>query len=134
MSEFTFSLQAVWVAKNNGDGTFGTPVLGQSSKDLNVAQKLVSDRAQGNGNITSLAAQIISYDITWDTASFDTPVMTVLWNQAAASSAHGSHLTVGNQVLMQYFGLIAQTFPDSGDVLLFWPRCKVTGDVTWKNE
>lgn len=130
---YTFSLQAVWVAPNNGDGTFGTQFQFDSIKSLSYSKKYVSDRAQGNSRITALAAQAISYDISLDTAGFQDNVLGVMQGLAAASSGVGINWDESND-LMPYFGLIGQTFPDTGDVLLFFPRCKITSDISYKNE
>jgi hypothetical protein len=130
---YTFSVQVVEVAAALGGGLYGTPHIIESTKILTAAQKLVSDRSQGNSKITSLAAQTISYDLGLDTAGFDNATMSVVMNDAPASSNTGEAWTVANQ-LMPYFGIVAQTYPDDGDVLIFFPRCKITGDWTWKLE
>lgn len=130
---YTFGLQQCIVAPSNGDGTFGTPYTFDSTKSLKFAKKYVSDRAQGNNRITALAAQAISYDITVDTAGFQDNVLQVLEGITAASSGPGTNFDESNE-LMPYFGLIGETFPDTGDVLLFFPKCKITADLNYSVE
>ena len=132
-NQYTFSVQQVQVAPNNGNGTFGSAYELQSTKTVTTAQKLVSDRSQGNTKITALVAQTISYDLSLDTAGFDFSALSIFMNDPATSSNTGQVWTVPNQ-LMPYFGLVAQAFPEAGDVLWFWPRCKITGDFSYKLE
>ncbi len=129
----TFSLQSLWVALSNLDGTFGTPAQFFSAKTLTATKKFVSDKAYGNSKITGLAAQAISYDIAIDSAGFDDAVLNILLGLTSSSSGGGSNVDEQNQ-LSQYFGLIGQTYPDTGDYLLFFPKCKVTGDLGYKIE
>ena len=96
---FTFSLQQVQVAAWNGNGTYGTPVIGESTKTLSVAVKYVSDRAQGNAVITALASQIISADLTIDTAGFDNDVLAILWGVSASSSGAGTNVDIGDTIV-----------------------------------
>lgn len=130
---FTFSLQQVLIASYVNGLTYGTPVTFDSIKTLAVAKKYVSDRAQGNSQITSLAAQAISFDLSLDTAGFQFPALAILEGLSASSSGAGQNQDESND-LMPYFGLIGQTYPDAGDVLLFFPRCKITGDINYKLE
>lgn len=130
---YTFSLQAVYIAAYLGAGSYDTAHLIDSSKTLTASQKLVSDRAQGNSRITALAAQAISYDVGLDTAGFDDDSIGIVMGTDPASSASATNVDVANQ-LMPYFGLIGQTYPDAGDVLICYPYCKMTGDWTFKLE
>lgn len=132
-TSFTFSLQKVIVAPYINGTSYGTPVTFDSIKSLSMAKKYVSDRAQGNSYITALAAQSISYDLTLDSAGFQDAALTVLEGISASSSGVDSNFTEAND-LMPYFGLVAQTYPDTGDVILFFPRCKITGDLNYKLE
>lgn len=132
-TSFTFSLQKVTVAPYINGTSYGTAVDFDSIKTLTMAKKYVSDRSEGNSYITSLAAQSISYDITLDSAGFQDAALTVMENISPTISGSNSNFTESND-LMPYFGLIGQTFPDSGDVLLFFPRCKITADINYKLE
>ena len=127
----TFSLQSLTIAANNLDGTFGTAAAFFSAKTLTATKKFVSDKAYGNSKITGLAAQAISYDLSIDSAGFDDAVLNVLLGLSSSSSGSGTNTDEANE-LSQYFGLIAQTYPDAGDYLLFFPRCKITGDFGYK--
>jgi hypothetical protein len=131
---YTFSLQAVYVAANNGDGTYGTVYEMESSKTLRVAQKIVSDKAQGNSRITALAAQSLGdYDLSLGTAGIDQEALEIFQDTTETASNDGSYTDFSNQ-LMPYFGMIAQTYPDDGDVLLWFPNCKVMSDFTFSLE
>lgn len=127
----TFSLQSLKVAAWNGDGTYGTIQTFFSAKTLTATKKFVSDKAMGNSKITGLAAQAISYDISIDSAGFDDSVLNVLLGLTSSSSGSGVNTDEAN-ALAPYFGLVAQTYPDTGDYLLFFPQCKITGDFGYK--
>lgn len=131
---YTFSLQQCKVAANNGDGTFGTPYMLESTKTLTMAQKFVSDKARGNAHITALAAQTESFDVGLDTAGLDNETFAIIYGVEAVASNEGSVLTIDN-LLTPYFGLIGQAYPDGeGDFLVWFPYCKITADVNYKFE
>lgn len=132
-TSFIFSLQQVQVASYINGLTYGTPVTFDSSKTLSLSKKYVSDRAQGNSQITSLAAQSISYDLTLETSGFQDAALAIMEGITATVSNAQSNFDESND-LMPYFGLIAQGYPDTGDVLLFFPRCKITSDINYKLE
>jgi hypothetical protein len=133
MTEYTFSVQAVYIAAYNSAGSYGTKHLIDSTKVLTATEKKVNDRAQGNSRITALAAQVISYDVGLDTAGFDDDGYEIVDGPQSTTSASGDNVDTGN-VLVPYFGLIAQTYPDDGDVLICYPYCKATGDWSFKLE
>lgn len=132
-TQFTFSLQQVQVASYINGTSYGAPVTFDSAKTLSMAKKYIADRAQGNSYITSLAAQSISYDLTLDLAGFQDAALAILEGISAAASGSNTNFTEAND-LMPYFGMAAQTLPDSGDVVLFFPRCKITADINFKLE
>ena len=130
---YTFSLQQVLVAAWNGDGSYGTAITGESTKTLTVTVNEVSDKAMGNAIITAVAGQITECTLAIDTAGFDDTVLEVLYGVAAASSGNGTNEDIDNTVRLPYFGLIAQAYPETGtgDVLHFFPKCKLTKDTTY---
>lgn len=128
----TFSLAQVQVASANGDGTFGTAKTFYSAKTLTATKKVVADKAYGNNKITGLAAMTISYDVALDSAGFDDDVLNILLGLTSSSSGSGTNTDEAGSVLNPYFGLIAVTNPTTGDYLLFFPNCKVTGDIGYK--
>lgn len=131
---FSFSLQAVYIALNNGDGTFGTYVRGKSTKACKIALKLISDQADGNAIITDVAAQVISAEVSLDTAGFEDDFLAVMMNVTPVKLTNDEYVIMGDQVRTKYFGLIAQTYPDQGDVLHFFPSMKVTSDISYNLE
>jgi len=131
--QYTFSLQKIVVATNNGNGTFGTGVTGASTETVDVNQSMVSDETKGNAVITSRASQTEKYQLSLGTASFDLDVWAILFNKSVTSSNGGYYQTIDDQQRSPIFGLVAQAFPDNGDVLLWWPNCKLMTGVTWKN-
>jgi hypothetical protein len=130
---YSFMIQQAIVAKNNLDGTFGTPYTLQSTKTVTVDATQVSDRAEGNAQITALASQAIEHKLTLDTAGFDQSALAIFLPVSPASSNGGSNWDEGN-VRSLYFGMIAQVWPDVGDVLHFWPKCKVMSGFKYKLE
>lgn len=134
---YPFSLQQVAIAAWNGDGTYGTPFVLESTKTLTFADKGVSDRAEGNAGITALARQAISADCQLDTAGLVLDSLKILIGQTPQSSGTGAnavYYTSEDNARAPYFGCLAQAWPDTGDTLLWFPRCKITTDFTWKYE
>ncbi len=131
----TFSVQAVYVAKNNGGGAFGPLVQIYSAKTIAFDLKTISDQSQGDSKITATAAQLIAADFTLDVAGISFPALQVLTALTSASSADGTHFTMNN-FRFNYFGLIAQAWAaeNAGDTLYFLPRCKMMTGWTWRLE
>lgn len=130
---YTFSLQQVKVASWLGGGGYGTPYVLQSSKTLSVSQEMISDRSMGNSYITDLETQLISLSLQLDTAGFDPSALTVFTGIATSISGADTVQPINNK-LLPYFGMIAQVFPNAGDVLYFFPYCKITKSWTYKLE
>ncbi len=130
---YTFSLQQAQIASNEGDGTFGMPFQLESTKTVSFDRKHITDRSEGNSYITYLATQAISVDCQLDTAGLDFDGLKILTGEEATDSNDGRVWTSGNE-LYPYFGMVAQAYPQVGDVLLWLPRCKITQSFSWKFE
>lgn len=133
----TFSVQLAAVAVNNLDGTIGTPVRIPSVKAVMTDIKTVTDQAQGDTKITAIAAQLISADLTLDTAGITFESMAIMTGVASTSSTvpTRSYMTYSND-RMPYFSLILEALgaEDAGDELVFLPKCKITTGFSWKFE
>lgn len=128
---YTFSLQQAIIAAYTGSVSYGTLRTMESTKTLSVAQKFITDQAQGNSKITDLEAQAISEDVKLDTAGIDFNALAVLIGQAATTSGPDTVLSMGN-ALMPYFGLCGEAWYGSASSMLLWfPYCKVTTDFTY---
>ena len=135
---FKFSLQQAWVAKANGDGTYGTAIKFPSAKTISLDIKYISDKAQGNSTITGLAAQIIEVMWQLDGVNLDQDVIAVLTGITSSDSNSGSN-QVDTQTyqnnLMQYVGLVAQAWGENGDdTCILLPYTKVMDGFTYKME
>jgi len=133
----TFSVQLAAVAVNNLDGTIGTPVRIPSVKAVMTDVKTITDQAQGDSKITAIAAQLISADLTIDTAGITFAAYTIMTGVTQSSSTvpTRSYLTYSND-RMPYFALILEALgaEDAGDELVFLPKCKITTGFSWKFE
>ena len=129
---YPFSVQQVLVAAWLGGGTYGTPFTLQSTKEMGFTQDAINDEAQGNSKITDEETQLISATLTLDTAGFDTSLLTVFTGISTSTSGADTVFPVNN-ALLPYFGMIAQVLPATGDVLFFYPYCKVTKGWNYKN-
>ena len=127
-----FSVNGAWVAKWNGDGTYGTPA-GVFANQAQIDVKQVSDSAKGNSAIVATAALVESVDLTLDVVSIQFPVMSIFYaNLNAASSAMFTDLGMG-RLYAQYFGMIIESLSDSGTALRYLiPKLKVMSGITWK--
>lgn len=135
---FKFSLQQCWVAKANGDGSYGTPIKFPSAKTLSVDIKYISDKAQGNSTITGLASQIIEVMWQLDGVNLDEDViqtLTSITTVDASSTPNQVAIQTYANNLMQYVGLVAQAWGENGDdTCILLPYTKVMDGFTYKLE
>jgi len=130
---YSFSLQAVYVAVNNGNGTFGTPVKFASVETIDSNQSMVSDETKGNAVITSRASQTEKYQQSMGTASFDLDAQAIVFGKSVTTVGSNYYMKIDDTQRSPIFGLMAVTYPDVGDYIQFWPNCKLMQGVTWKN-
>lgn len=135
----TFGLQRVDIAANNTGGSFGTSSTVPSAKTIAFDFKTVSDMAQGDMMITATGAQAISMDGTLDVAGITFANLAVLTGNTISSTGAGSTLQRQmsfNNFRFQYFGLLAQAWAveNTGDTLIWVPKCKVMSGWTWRLE
>ena len=130
---YSFSVQKVLIAPWLGGGTYGASFTLASTKTLEFGQKMITDKTEGNSYITDLETQLISADVKLDTGGFEVGSLAVFTGIASATSGSDTVLPVNNK-LLPYFGCIAQTYPNSGDILWFFPYCKITSDWSFKLE
>lgn len=130
--EVPFSINGAWIAKNNLDGTFGTPV-GLFAKEANLDIKTISDEAPGNTKIVATASEIIKIDWTLGTVGIQFPALRVLYaGLNAASSPTFTDQPMSNLVA-QYFGLILEALAENGSALrILIPKNKVMQGFSWK--
>ncbi len=133
----TFSVQLAAVAVNNLNGTLGTPVRIPSVKAVMTDIKTITDQAQGDSKITAIAAQLISADLTIDTAGITFAAYQIMTGVTPTSSTvpTRSYLTYTND-RMPYFAMVLEAFgaEDAGDDVIFMPKCKITTGFSWKFE
>jgi hypothetical protein len=132
-----FGVQLGAIAVANLDGTIGTPIRIPSLKTTMVSMKTVTDQAQGDMSITAIAAQLISADLTLDTAGISRAVYTTLTGVQPTSSSTPTrtYTTYGND-RFPYFALIIESLAAeaSGDTLIFLPKVKLTQGFDYKFE
>lgn len=133
---FKFSLQQAWVAKANGDGTYGPAIQFPSAKTLSLDLEMISDTAEGNSRHTGLAAQIVGVGWQMDGVNLSEEIVGILTGETPSSSNSGPDQvdtqTTTND-LMPYIGLVAQAWGENGDdTCILIPYTKVMKGFSYK--
>lgn len=128
-----YDIDELYVAANNGDGTFGTPVRVPGINSLRIRKNLKSQTGRGNAQIVAMRGQIESYNVTFTGIHLDQDVLAVLTGSPTYLSG-----TTPNRVKSQTFhnenmpafGVVGRSIAgDGGDVQYFLPYCRLMESI-----
>lgn len=126
-----YDVDDVKIARNNGDGTFGT-WIDVPSCDLFVATvRLKSAEMRGDARITAIASAAEAAEVQVRMGSFSFDAYEVIFGSTVSESGSGSgekiEMSIGATQRMPYFGVIARSLAGESDggTLIFLPYLKI---------
>lgn len=134
-----YDIDDVKIARNNGDGTFGTAV-DVPSVDLYVANfRTKSAEGRGDGGITAVASQIEACEVTVRNLSIAMESLEVFLGISIQSSGvspnreRSMHITNNR---FPYFGIVGRAFAGESDAgtMIFFPYVKIMQNFEWRME
>lgn len=135
----TFGLRDVKIATWNSTGSYGTAVDVPSVQMYSATLQQTSATLEGDDSITATAARAISSSVQIRFGSISLLALEVMLGNSATSSLSTPNAVKGLKVAggdnMPYFGIVGQAYAEEGqgDIHVFVPKCKITGDVTLAN-
>lgn len=133
-SETEWDFDDAKIAKNNGNGTFGTQVDVYSTQMASMATEIRSGTATGDGIKTAMASKIIGITGSIRFVGIQYDVLAVLMNMTQASSGSTPNalkrmaLTGGSY--MPYISLHARVLTGAGGSAHLWiPQLKLMEDI-----
>lgn len=135
----TFGLRDVKVAAWNATNDYGTEVDVPSVQMMGTTLQQVAAQLEGDDSITATASRAIGGQVQLRFGSVSLAALEVMLGQAATSSVASPNqvkqLKISGGDTMPYFGIVGQAYAEEGDgdLHVFIPKCKITGDIQLAN-
>jgi len=135
----TFGLRDVKVATWNSTNSYGTAVDVPSVQMMAATLQQTAAQLEGDDSITATAARAIGGQVQLRFGSISLAALEVMTGQAATSSLTTPNAVKGLKISggdnMPYFGIVGQAYAEEGDgdIHVFIPKCKITGDIQLAN-
>lgn len=136
IGEVQFGLADVQIATWNSTDNYATEVDVMSVQLLGVNMQTISADLTGDDQITATASRAISGTVQLRFGSISIAALEVLFGITATSSIASPNnvksFRITGGIETPYFGLTGRALSaeDSGDTLIYLPKCRIMGDIT----
>lgn len=135
----TFGLRDCKIASWTSTGVYGTAVDVPSVQMMGATLQQVAAQLEGDDSIQATAARAIGGQVQLRFGSVSIGALEVMTGQSATSSLSTPNQVKGLKIAggdnMPYFGIVGQAYAEEGDgdLHVFIPKCKITGDIQLAN-